>query len=168
MTLFEKIYTCRKKSGLSQEALAQQLGISRQAISKWETGESVPELGKLKLLADTFGVTTDWLLSEEEEPREEKQEWQQPQGPQLPGFLMRLVRKYGWLAGFYVAFHGLCMIGAGVLARYLLNRMFGEMGQLIGFNPVSVVATILIIAGSVISVLGVGLSLYLRYRSRKK
>ena len=40
MSLSEKIYTCRKKAGLSQDALAQKLGVSRQAVSKWETGVS--------------------------------------------------------------------------------------------------------------------------------
>lgn len=51
MNLSVKILYCRKKAGLSQEALAEKLGVSRQAISKWETGESVPELSKLVLLA---------------------------------------------------------------------------------------------------------------------
>lgn len=67
MTLQEKIYRCRKKAGLSQEALAERLGVSRQAVSKWETGEAAPEIGKLALLARTFGVSTDWLLSDEED-----------------------------------------------------------------------------------------------------
>lgn len=70
MNLSEKIYYCRKKAALSQEALAEKLGVSRQAVSKWETGDAVPEIGKLMLLANTFEVTTDWLLSEDE-PQEE-------------------------------------------------------------------------------------------------
>ena len=41
MKLNEKIYTCRKRAGLSQEALADRLGVSRQAVSKWETGDSL-------------------------------------------------------------------------------------------------------------------------------
>ena len=66
MTLSEKIVYCRRRSGLTQEALAEKLGVSRQAVSKWETGDAVPELGKLPLLAGAFGVTADWLLSGEE------------------------------------------------------------------------------------------------------
>ena len=66
MNLNERIYYCRKKTGLSQEALAEQLGVSRQSISKWENGDAVPEIGKLRLLAKVFGVTIDWLLSEDE------------------------------------------------------------------------------------------------------
>ncbi|MBQ4607271.1 MAG: helix-turn-helix transcriptional regulator, partial [Clostridia bacterium] len=71
MKLSEKIYYCRKKAGLSQDALAERMDVSRQAISKWENGEAVPETGKLPGLAKVFGVTIDWLLSEEEPVREE-------------------------------------------------------------------------------------------------
>ncbi|MBQ3177069.1 MAG: helix-turn-helix transcriptional regulator [Clostridia bacterium] len=71
MKLSEKIYYCRKKAGLSQDALAERLDVSRQAISKWENGEAVPETGKLPGLAKVFGVTIDWLLSEEEPVQEE-------------------------------------------------------------------------------------------------
>lgn len=64
MTLSEKLYMLRKKSGLSQEQLAEQLGVSRQAISKWESGQSVPESEKLILLSDYFKVTVDYLLKD--------------------------------------------------------------------------------------------------------
>lgn len=66
MNLQEKIFYCRKKAGLSQEGLAEKIGVSRQAISKWETGEASPEISKLLALAKEFGVSTDWLFSEEE------------------------------------------------------------------------------------------------------
>lgn len=66
MTLADKINTCRRQQGLSQETLAAQLNVSRQAVSKWETGDAEPESGKLVALAQTFGVTVDWLLSSED------------------------------------------------------------------------------------------------------
>ncbi len=62
MKLHEKIVLFRKKKGLSQEGLAEKIGVSRQAVSKWETGEALPEVTKLKTLADTFNVTVDFLL----------------------------------------------------------------------------------------------------------
>lgn len=65
MNLSEKIQRCRKRAGLSQEALAERLSVSRQAVSKWETGAAEPELSKLRALAAIFGVTADWLLSDE-------------------------------------------------------------------------------------------------------
>lgn len=67
MTLHEKIYELRKKNGLSQEALAESLGVSRQSVSKWETGEATPEVNKLLSLSKLFGVTTDYLLNDETE-----------------------------------------------------------------------------------------------------
>ena len=62
--LSEKLYTLRKKSGLSQEQLAEQLGVSRQAISKWESGQSMPESEKLIAISDYFGISLDHLLKE--------------------------------------------------------------------------------------------------------
>ena len=62
MTLGEKITHLRKKRGLSQEELAITLNISRQAVSKWETGEAKPDTDKVVALAEYFEVTTDWLL----------------------------------------------------------------------------------------------------------
>ncbi len=61
----ERLYTLRRKRGLSQEALAEAIGVSRQAVSKWETGSSTPELDKLKALSTFFGVTVDELTSDD-------------------------------------------------------------------------------------------------------
>lgn len=65
MKLNEKIAYYRRKRGYSQQALADMMGVSRQSVSKWETGESLPEVTKLPQLAALFGVTTDFLLSED-------------------------------------------------------------------------------------------------------
>lgn len=62
--LSETIYTLRRKSGLSQEQLAERIGVSRQAVSKWESGQSVPELDKLQALSQCFHVTMDQLTGE--------------------------------------------------------------------------------------------------------
>lgn len=84
MKLNEKIYWCRKRAGLSQESLAERIGVSRQSISKWETGEASPEISKLPLLASAFGVTVDWLLSEEGVPQEEAPVVPSPEVPVAP------------------------------------------------------------------------------------
>ncbi|MBR2930573.1 MAG: helix-turn-helix transcriptional regulator [Clostridia bacterium] len=65
MKLSEKIYKERKALGLSQEELAERLSVSRQAISKWESGTSTPEADKLIALSECFGVSLDYLLKEE-------------------------------------------------------------------------------------------------------
>ena len=65
MRLGERIAVCRKKMGWSQEALAEKLSVSRQTVSRWETGEALPDVEKVVLLAGLFGVTTDALLLDE-------------------------------------------------------------------------------------------------------
>ena len=63
--LRENIYTLRRKAGLSQEQLAERLEVTRQTISKWEGGHSVPDLEKLQAMAAVFGVTLDELTGTE-------------------------------------------------------------------------------------------------------
>lgn len=62
--LAEKLTELRKTSGLSQEQLAEQLGVSRQSVSKWESGQALPEIEKLVAISEVFNVTTDYLLKE--------------------------------------------------------------------------------------------------------
>ena len=69
MTLSEKLYTLRRKQGLSQEALAEKLDCSRQVISKWENGTTTPDAEMLHKYSDLFGVSIDYLVREDmEEP----------------------------------------------------------------------------------------------------
>ena len=65
MILADKIMNLRKKCGWSQEELAEQLGISRQSVSKWESGMSIPDLEKIVKMSALFGVSTDYLLKDE-------------------------------------------------------------------------------------------------------
>lgn len=62
MTIADRIQRLRKAKGMSQEELADQIGVSRQAVSKWESGQTSPDLEKIILLSDFFDVTTDYLL----------------------------------------------------------------------------------------------------------
>jgi len=65
MILADKIIDERKRLGLSQEELAEKLGVSRQAVSKWESTQSTPDLQKILQLADLFEVSIDYLLKDE-------------------------------------------------------------------------------------------------------
>lgn len=65
MNLGEKIFKLRKEKGLSQEALAEQIGTTRQAVSKWENNQGYPETEKLLQLSNIFEVSTDFLLKDE-------------------------------------------------------------------------------------------------------
>lgn len=64
MTLREKLIVSRNKAGLSQMELAERLGVSRQAVSRWESGDTTPSVDKLKTLARIYGVSLDWLLGD--------------------------------------------------------------------------------------------------------
>ncbi len=72
MNLSDRILRLRKEKGLSQEELADKIGVSRQAVSKWESGQSVPDIEKIILLSDYFQTTTDHLLKGTEQPAEAK------------------------------------------------------------------------------------------------
>ena len=73
MTVGQRIAQKRKELGLSQETLGEQLGVSRQAIYKWESDATLPEIEKLIALSRNFSVSVGWLLGEEEEPSASKE-----------------------------------------------------------------------------------------------
>ena len=203
MKLSEKICYCRKKSGKSQEALAEQLGVSRQAVSKWETGEAEPELKKLRLLAEVFGVSTDWLLSDDEPQEEAESDFRTGQSAKsypdwidsLPGTLGRLLRRYRWLLGVYIAVYGAAFTLIGGLARFLSRKMFtllndidssmfgdfsdgtviydefgNQMGNAVADfasnNPVSIMGTVIMVIGIAAVIGGVILAIVLKKQSR--
>ena len=65
MKLAEKLFELRKEKGWSQEKLAEQINVSRQSISKWESGQVLPEIEKIIELSKIFQVTADYLLLDE-------------------------------------------------------------------------------------------------------
>ena len=65
MKLSEKIIALRKAKGMSQDELAEQLKVSRQAVSRWETGAAMPDAANILLLSKLFGVTADYLLNDD-------------------------------------------------------------------------------------------------------
>lgn len=65
MILADKLIRLRKKNGWSQEELAEKMNVSRQAVSKWEGAQTIPDLEKILLLGELFGMTTDYLLKDE-------------------------------------------------------------------------------------------------------
>ena len=67
MSIGDRILKLRKEAGLSQEAFAEKLGVSRQSVSKWETGSVMPDLNKLVAMCELFGVSSDYILYGKEE-----------------------------------------------------------------------------------------------------
>lgn len=194
MKLQDKILYCRKKAGLTQEELAEKIGVSRQAVSKWETGDALPEVNKLRLLAQALGVTADWLLSEEEPPSDENKI--KKEGVfvnSLAAFAGALARRYGWLAGAYTALAGLGFTGIGALVRAVVKKMFsGSMLTGIGVltgggavrydgegnavfnsalplvknNPVYIMGSAVLVCGLVLTAAGIALAVYLKKKNK--
>ena len=74
MIFADKLIDLRKKNGWSQEELAEKLNVSRQAVSKWESAQSVPDMGRIIQLSELFGVSTDYLLKDNMELTEQTQD----------------------------------------------------------------------------------------------
>lgn len=149
MKLNEKILYYRKRAGLSQEALAAKIGVSRQAVSKWELGETTPDVEKLVVLARSFGVTTDELLGMKEPVRET--EMPTPQISRLPEDVDWVVRRSAkfrrWYTPIYV---GLVMLIVGIYAcitEWHIYEMVPYMWQ---------VSLLSFCAGAALAALGAG------------
>ncbi|MEC0547588.1 helix-turn-helix transcriptional regulator [Bacillus inaquosorum] len=96
MTFGEKLFKLRKEKGLSQEALAEKVNTTRQAISKWENGQGFPETEKLLMIGNIFEVSIDYLLKDSVEPRRDNKEGYYVSREMAGGFLLheRKVSKY--------------------------------------------------------------------------
>ncbi|MGN0629177.1 MAG: helix-turn-helix transcriptional regulator [Oscillospiraceae bacterium] len=177
MNLSEKIITYRKRDGLSQETLAEKLGVSRQAVSKWETGESLPEIDKITQMAKIFGVSTDDLLLDEEPSH-------QSAGSGGPRFEIRqersaanrildLIKRHGWLSGFIISAYGFAGFLVARLAHYMFSRMLNSFNdpyfssQTNGMISLPIDFTnIVSIACLVITAAGIVIALVIRHRTK--
>lgn len=115
MNIGKRIALCRKQAGLSQEQLAERLGVSRQAVSRWETGDATPDTEKVIQLSRLFHVTTDYLLLGEAAAAppagfEQAKENSEPAVSALPPGIRGWDTKRKWSAG---------LIGAGFVCVLL-------------------------------------------------
>ena len=189
MKLGEKIQYCRKRAGMSQDTLAEKIGVSRQAISKWELGEALPEIANLATLAKEFGVSVDWLISDEDLTEKESpmdgEDYEKKYTAffdSWTGFAGRTLKRFGWLAGVYLALAGLGIFVMGILAKIALSVMFGPFTQvttsiggamapalpnIVTRNPVSIMASFFMIIGVILMIGGAILAIYLKKIGRK-
>lgn len=117
MNFSKKLHELRKKEGLSQEKLAELLNVSRQSVSKWETGQTYPELDKLIKLSDLFKVTLDDLVKEGEIEKNTKLELEDDDEEDKGESLM--------VGGFIIG------TAIGFITE---NFMWGTMGAFIGLG----------------------------------
>lgn len=123
MKFGEKLQLLRKARGLSQEALAEQVGVTRQAVSKWELGDATPDLENVVALAQFFGVSTDYLLLSAEQ-EEGGMEASASIRRRDAGFVHRLI---GWIS---LGFSSLSW-----LVIWVLSTMIQAKEQLEVYNP---------------------------------
>lgn len=189
MTLGERIAYYRKKAGYSQEGLAERLGVSRQAISKWETGEATPDAERIIVLAAALGISTDTLLLSKEEPERPYTEAETVRQPaptpewldHLPRHIGRLFREKGYIAGYIVAAQGLGILLVGLLARFgfgsilsMQNSTWGMMGSVGSMGSMSaafrfpiIFANILCVLGGIVIIGGVALAIIWKKRGQQ-
>ena len=133
MTTGEKIAALRREKGLSQEALGEQLGLSRQAVSKWEADQAVPTMDNLVELSRLFGVPVDTILRPEEELPGKGQ--QPPEGVRISAEGLKisyapvLTKKTRW---FIIALAALLFVSVtgNLYAMVRVQGMQGEIGAL--------------------------------------
>ena len=130
MTLGQNIARLRAQKNLSQGDLADALEVSRQSVSKWETGEALPETAKLAALGAALDVSLDWLLSDAE-PEEPEEEPARPEDwtDKLPRMVRGAAKRWGWLAGVYLAVVGAIFTGMGALVRAMIKSMVGSFSS---------------------------------------
>lgn len=148
MTLGQRIQKARKEAGLSQEELAEQLGVSRQAVSRWENDNGYPEMEKIIRLSQIYQVSLDYLVGNEQEKSGED------------------ISKEGWygsneLAESFLAHQkskfmkiGICFLLACVSGGFSYMNMYNNVGNVIS-TLVIIIAIILIISmGSFVFLIG--------------
>lgn len=172
MKFAERILYCRKKALLSQEELAGRLGVSRQAVSKWETGESIPDMNNLAALAEVLDVSLDWLIKGEEDKREENPRDKRPFEERLPNFLGNMVKRFGWLVGVRMAIAGVMFVFIGLFANIGARNIFNGFNNpffqdAVHNNPMTIMSYFIMGLGALIAIAGVVLAVILRKKSKE-
>lgn len=130
MTFGEKLQAMRQRTGMSQDALAERLNVSRQAVSRWERDETMPETDKVVVLADIFGVTTDYLLRPQAAEQPSAEEHPPRSGPTQAqrdtiSRLGYLVKTKGYLLGWVlIAWGALDLLALALMGLGVLNFIF--------------------------------------------
>lgn len=160
MILADKIILLRKKSGWSQEELAEKINVSRQAVSKWEGAQSIPDLDKILKLGEIFGVSTDYLLKDEIECEEyadtsdDTESVRNVSIEEANEFLTikNLTAKRIAFATFLCIISPICLLFLGaaseVYSTYISEEFAGAIGLIVMFLVVSAAAAIFISCGA--------------------
>ena len=137
MNLANRIQVLRKQNGMSQEALAEKLGVTRQAVSKWESEQSVPDMENIIAISDLFEVSTDYLLKgKEQETATGKSELKVDLKHEIPDLIIfvssilnviGVVTGYNWMKAFHDSrfAYSFIFIFSATLLFAIASRFFG-------------------------------------------
>ena len=130
MTFGEKLQNLRKKAGMSQDALAERLEVSRQAVSKWERDEAMPETEKVIRIARLFGVSLDELLMDKQEEPEPQPRFEPPcyqaYRPSPEARLEQFLRRHGYKLGYIMMAIGALICVFAILMRLAWPAIAGN------------------------------------------
>ena len=145
MTLSEKLYSLRRKQGLSQEVLAEKLDCSRQVISKWENGTTTPDAEMLKKYSELFGVSIDYLVKEDMEESTSTQTAGQNNGNEkLFGILGLVISLLGCVS--LIVFGAISVFGSETADKIAQSSMIVIDGTFIAMS----VSVLFVVFGAVI------------------
>lgn len=130
MSFGEKLQELRRAALMSQDTLAEKLEVSRQAVSKWERDEAMPETDKVVRIARLFGVSTDYLLVDGERPEPEPRPQYQYQPPRYSdtgaGRAEKFIRRHGYKFGYALMAAGAVICAFSLLLYFLWPVIAGN------------------------------------------
>lgn len=145
MTLSEKLYSLRRKQGLSQEALAEKLDCSRQVISKWENGTTTPDVEMLQKYSELFGVSIDYLVKEDiEKPTSVQPTGKNDGNKKLLGILGLVLSLMGCVS--LIVFGAISVLGSETADKIAQSSMIVIDGTFIAM----VISVLFVVLGAVI------------------
>lgn len=157
MEFNEKLVYLRKTKGMSQEQLAEQVDVTRQSVSKWELGESMPDIDKLIILSKLFAIPIDSMV-------DNSKGLEIPQG-EAKHSIFQVAKQKGYLIGYFVMGYGGLQLAASLFASFMFKQMLVPEGfgltlndlpaqmkmPLYLTNIVSMISLIIIAAGFVLT-----------------
>ncbi|WP_426351157.1 helix-turn-helix domain-containing protein [Alloiococcus sp. CFN-8] len=125
MTLGEKLSELRQKSGLSQDRVAEILGVSRQAVSKWERDEAKPDLDNIVNLSNIYNVTTDYLLKEQTERVQQEKRGNNYRSSSFFESILKFIKEKWYWLGYGVAAWGISDIISAIIGKIMMRSFAG-------------------------------------------
>lgn len=132
MLIGEKIQYLRKQNGLSQEQFADKLGVTRQACSKWEIGDSIPDIENIVLISKLFNVTTDSLLIDTvslDSKKEDVVVVEEKRVVKIARNIKEFIQKYFYIAGYILIIIGVINTLFSVCLTIIWNDFSNELSK---------------------------------------